>query len=106
MIISYAGPEGRELAMADVNPGLGALGAATALTLEEYRRVSAPGVTARKPAGREPARRRRRRAAPGELAPGPAAAQPRAAAATPGLAQATLLTGAVRAGLRRYRWRI
>jgi hypothetical protein len=41
--------------MADANPGIGVLGAATALTLEEYRRLSAPDVAARKPAAREPA---------------------------------------------------
>ncbi len=55
MIITYAGPAGRQVVMADVNPGIGGLGATTALTLEEYRRLSAPDVTARKPAAREPA---------------------------------------------------
>jgi hypothetical protein len=40
--------------MADANPGIGGLGGATALTLEEYRRVSAPDVTVRKPAAQEP----------------------------------------------------
>jgi hypothetical protein len=37
MIITYAGPAGRQVVMADANPGLGGLGAATALTLEEFR---------------------------------------------------------------------
>src|SRR5579859_1862391 len=50
MIITYAGPAGRQVVMADANPGIGGLGAATTLTLEEYRRVSAPDVVARKPA--------------------------------------------------------
>jgi hypothetical protein len=35
MIITYAGPEGRHVVMADANPGIGGLGAATPLTLEE-----------------------------------------------------------------------
>ncbi len=37
MIITYAGPAGRQVVMADANPGIGGLGAATQLTLEEYR---------------------------------------------------------------------
>jgi len=37
MIITYAGPAGRQVVMADANPGIGGLGAATALTLEEFR---------------------------------------------------------------------
>jgi hypothetical protein len=36
MIITYAGPAGRQVVMADANPGLGGLGTATALTLEEF----------------------------------------------------------------------
>jgi hypothetical protein len=46
MIISYAGPAGRQVVMADVNPGIGGLSAATMLTLEEFRAVpaSAPGA--------------------------------------------------------------
>jgi hypothetical protein len=43
MIITYAGPAGRQVVMADANPGLGGLGAATALTLEEFRDRPAPG---------------------------------------------------------------
>jgi len=37
MIITYAGPAGRQVVMADANPGIGGLGATTALTLEESR---------------------------------------------------------------------
>ncbi|MFI5083068.1 MAG: hypothetical protein ACHQCE_18505, partial [Streptosporangiales bacterium] len=55
MIITYAGPAGRQVVMADANPGIGALGAATALTLEEYRRLPSPEPAPRKPAAREPA---------------------------------------------------
>jgi hypothetical protein len=54
MIITYAGPAGRQVVMADTNPGIGGLGTATALTLEEYRRLSAPAPAPRKPA-EEPA---------------------------------------------------
>ena len=35
MIVTYAGPAGRRVVMADANPGIGGLGAATQLTLEE-----------------------------------------------------------------------
>ena len=38
MIITYAGPAGRQVVMADANPGIGGLSAATQLTLEEFRR--------------------------------------------------------------------
>jgi hypothetical protein len=37
MIITYASPAGRQAVLADANPGIGGLGAATALTLEEFR---------------------------------------------------------------------
>jgi len=37
MILTYAGPGGRRVVMADVNPGIGGLPAATQLTLEEFR---------------------------------------------------------------------
>jgi hypothetical protein len=37
MIITYAGPAGRYVAMADANPGIGGLSAATTMTLEEFR---------------------------------------------------------------------
>ena len=43
MIITYAGPAGRQVVMADANPGIGGLGAATQLTLEEFRATSATG---------------------------------------------------------------
>jgi hypothetical protein len=56
MIITYAGPAGRQVVMADANPGIGGLGAATALTLEEFRGRPAPGprVTRSPAAGRGP----------------------------------------------------
>ncbi|HTX27399.1 MAG TPA: hypothetical protein VME19_10315 [Streptosporangiaceae bacterium] len=37
MIITYAGPAGRQVVMADANPGIGGLLAATMMTLEEFR---------------------------------------------------------------------
>jgi hypothetical protein len=37
MIITYAGPAGRQVVMADANPGIGSLSAATLVTLEEFR---------------------------------------------------------------------
>ncbi|HEY1627255.1 MAG TPA: hypothetical protein VGG16_26035 [Streptosporangiaceae bacterium] len=40
MILSYAGPAGRELVLADVNPGIGSLSSATMLTLGESRELS------------------------------------------------------------------
>jgi hypothetical protein len=43
MIITYAGPAGRQVVMADANPGIGGLSAATQLTLEEFRGVPAAG---------------------------------------------------------------
>jgi hypothetical protein len=42
MIISYAGPAGRQVVMADANPGIAGLRAASALTLEEF--LSTPGA--------------------------------------------------------------
>ncbi len=52
MIITYAGPAGRQVVMADANPGIGGLSAATQVTLEEFSMVPAarPG-TAQAPAG-------------------------------------------------------
>jgi hypothetical protein len=41
MIVTYAGPAGRQVVMADANPGIGGLGAATPLTLEEFGRPPA-----------------------------------------------------------------
>jgi len=43
MIITYAGPAGRQVVMADANPGIGALTAATELTLEEFQ-VRSDGI--------------------------------------------------------------
>jgi len=37
MIITYAGPAGRRVVVADANPGIGGLSTATRLTLEEFR---------------------------------------------------------------------
>jgi hypothetical protein len=42
MIISYAGPAGRQVVMADANPGIAGLRAASALTLEEF--LGTPGA--------------------------------------------------------------
>jgi hypothetical protein len=51
MIITYAGPAGRQVVMADANPGIGGLRAATALTFEEFRGRPAPAPRgAREPA--------------------------------------------------------
>jgi hypothetical protein len=41
MIVTYAGPGGRQVVLTDANPGIGGLGAATLLTLEEFRSLSA-----------------------------------------------------------------
>ena len=41
MIITYAGPAGRRVVMADANPGIGGLSTATRLPLEEYRSLPA-----------------------------------------------------------------
>jgi hypothetical protein len=49
MIITYAGPAGRQVVMADANPGIGGLSAATQLTLEEFR--GRPVMAAPEPAG-------------------------------------------------------
>ena len=46
MIVTYAGPSGRQVVMADANPGIGGLSAATGLTLEEFRARPAPGEMA------------------------------------------------------------
>jgi hypothetical protein len=62
MIVTYAGPAGRPVVLADTNPGIGGLGAATRLTLEEFRSLPAPAPAA----APEPARD----AAPGR-GPGP-----------------------------------
>jgi hypothetical protein len=44
MIITYAGPAGRRVVLADANPGIGELSAATPLTLEESRGQPAAGA--------------------------------------------------------------
>jgi len=49
MIVSYAAPGGRQLVLADANPGIGGLSAATRLTLEEFR--ARPGAETADPAG-------------------------------------------------------
>jgi hypothetical protein len=50
MIVTYAAPGGRQVVLADANPGIGGLGAATLLTLEEYRRLpAAAAVPASRP---------------------------------------------------------
>ncbi|HLN68142.1 MAG TPA: hypothetical protein VK280_12785, partial [Streptosporangiaceae bacterium] len=65
MIVTYAGPGGRQVVLADANPGIGGLGAATPQTLEEFR--SLPAATAVPAARRAPAPRASgdSRAAPG-----------------------------------------
>ncbi len=53
MIITYAAPAGRQVVLADANPGIGGLSAATRLTLEEFRTM--PGGIAAQPAATGPA---------------------------------------------------
>ncbi len=67
MIITYAGPAGRRVVMADTNPGIGGLGAATRLTLEEFHGLPAP----------EPARRGNRQATAAPPIAAPPIATPR-----------------------------
>ncbi len=73
MIITYAGPAGRQVVMADANPGIGGLSAATELTLEEFRA---------RPASAQPVPAEPTAAPPGS--PWPAPGQP----ALPGSASA------------------
>ena len=42
MILSYAGPGGRELVLADANPGIGGLGSATMCMLDEFAALPPP----------------------------------------------------------------
>jgi len=64
MIVTYAGPGGRQVVLADANPGIGGLGAATLLTLDEFRSLpAAPAVPEPRPAP-ESASRGAGRAAP------------------------------------------
>jgi hypothetical protein len=55
MIITYAAPAGRQVVMADANPGIGGLGAATQLTLEEFGAMPAGLVPPQAGATRPPA---------------------------------------------------
>jgi hypothetical protein len=50
MIVTYAGPDGRQVVLADANPGISGLGAATLLTLEEYRGLPAAAAPRARPA--------------------------------------------------------
>jgi hypothetical protein len=52
MIITYAGPAGRQVVMADANPGIAGLRGATSLTLEEF--LGTPGATAAASPARAP----------------------------------------------------
>ena len=86
MIITCAGPGGRQVLLADVNPGIGGLAAATGLTLEESR--AQPAGETPDPAGRDASPPG---AAPPSPVPGRPGSQRRPAAAAPGLAAGTLL---------------
>ena len=72
MIITYAGPSGRQVVMADANPGLGGLSTATQLTLEEFGGM--PGQATAAPSSAAPSSAEPPSApAPGRTAGGPAA---------------------------------
>jgi len=45
MIVSYASPAGRQVILADANPGISGLTAATTTTLEEFRALPAAAIT-------------------------------------------------------------
>jgi hypothetical protein len=49
MIVTYAAPGGRQVVLTDANPGIGGLGPATLLTLEEFRRLPAAVVPQSRP---------------------------------------------------------
>jgi hypothetical protein len=70
MIIRYAGPGGGQVVLADVNPGIGGLAAATELTLEEVR--AQPAEEAPDPAGPAPGDA----ASPGAATPFPVPGRP------------------------------
>jgi hypothetical protein len=53
MIITHAGPAGRQVVLADTNPGIGALATATPLTLEESRGQPGAEATRGPAAGRD-----------------------------------------------------
>jgi hypothetical protein len=50
MIVTYAGPGGRQVILADANPGIGGLAAATPQTLEEFRSLPAAATPQPRPA--------------------------------------------------------
>ncbi len=50
MIITYAGAAGRQVVMADANPGIGGLSVATLMTLEEFRALPAGAAPVPRPA--------------------------------------------------------
>jgi hypothetical protein len=49
MIVTYAGPGGRQVVLADANPGISSLGAATLQTLEEFRGLPAAATPQARP---------------------------------------------------------
>jgi len=57
MIVTYAGPGGRQVVLADANPGISGLGAATLQTLEEYRSLPATAAPRARPAPESDGRR-------------------------------------------------
>jgi hypothetical protein len=69
MIVSQARPGGRQVVLADANPGIGGLGAATLLPLEEFRRLPVPPAAPLAPAAPVP---------PAAPAPAPAPVPPAA----------------------------
>jgi hypothetical protein len=77
MIVTYAGPGGRQVVLADANPGIGGLGAATAQTLEEFRSLRAATPQPR------PVPESERRTAEGRAAERRTAERPAAPRATP-----------------------
>ena len=95
VIISSASRRGRQVVMADANPGIIGLPGATLLSLDEARNGADAPPTRRPPAApSRPAPARRPRARAGELAVRrrAAAAEPRPAAGAAGLAQAARLS--------------
>jgi hypothetical protein len=76
MIITYAGPAGRQVLMADANPGIGDLSAATELTLEESRaRPVLSQLPGSQPAPARPVPAQPRSAQPPRTPAGPVSAQ-------------------------------
>jgi hypothetical protein len=49
MIVTYAAPGGRQVVLVDANPGIGGLGAATLLTLDEFRRLPVAAIPQSRP---------------------------------------------------------